>query len=89
MAGFLNEIKAYNFTKIILRPLQVFSRELNEIFRTATLQNTYERPLLYFAKRMETYMTLHDISLIKYTTKTMFIFVNKLSFHTGNIAKLQ
>ena len=89
MAGFLNEIKACNFTKIILCPLEVFSSELNEIFRTATLQNTCERPLLYFAKCMETYMTLHDISLIKYTTKTMFIFVNKLLFHTGNIVKLQ
>ena len=28
-------------------------------------------------------------SKISYTTKVMFIFINKLSFHTGNIVKLQ
>ena len=28
-------------------------------------------------------------SKIFYTTKAMFIFINKLSFHTGNIVKLQ
>ena len=28
-------------------------------------------------------------SQICYTTKPMFIFINKLSFHTGNIVKLQ
>ena len=28
-------------------------------------------------------------SKICYTTKAMFIFINKLSFHTGNIVKLQ
>ena len=31
----------------------------------------------------------NQISKICYTTKTMFIFINKLSFHTGNIVKLQ
>ena len=28
-------------------------------------------------------------SKICYTTKSIFIFINKLSFHTGNIVKLQ
>ena len=37
------------------------------------------------------YQLEHEMkkSKICYTTKAMFIFINKLSFHTGNIIKLQ